>query len=59
MGLAPSGVTRSPITGPAGNVEFLARLQRGGAAPEAATVEQWVRGAVEEGTDVTTDGSGG
>ncbi len=46
-GLAPSGVTRSPITGPAGNVEFLARLQRGGTAPEAGTVEQWVQHAVE------------
>jgi 23S rRNA (cytidine1920-2'-O)/16S rRNA (cytidine1409-2'-O)-methyltransferase len=31
-GLAPHGLARSPITGPAGNVEFLARL--GGPGPE-------------------------
>jgi 23S rRNA (cytidine1920-2'-O)/16S rRNA (cytidine1409-2'-O)-methyltransferase len=32
--LAPGGAIRSPITGPAGNVEFLARLERG-RAPRA------------------------
>ena len=32
VGLAPHGLARSPITGPAGNVEFLAWL--GGAGPE-------------------------
>jgi predicted rRNA methylase YqxC with S4 and FtsJ domains len=32
IGLAPHGLARSPITGPAGNVEFLAWL--GGAGPE-------------------------
>jgi 23S rRNA (cytidine1920-2'-O)/16S rRNA (cytidine1409-2'-O)-methyltransferase len=32
VGLAPSGVIRSPITGPAGNVEFLAWLTRGAEA---------------------------
>jgi 23S rRNA (cytidine1920-2'-O)/16S rRNA (cytidine1409-2'-O)-methyltransferase len=32
IGLPPHGLTRSPITGPAGNVEFLAWL--GGAGPE-------------------------
>jgi 23S rRNA (cytidine1920-2'-O)/16S rRNA (cytidine1409-2'-O)-methyltransferase len=47
VGLAPSGVTRSPITGPAGNVEFLARFQRGPSAPEEATIEAWARMAVE------------
>jgi 23S rRNA (cytidine1920-2'-O)/16S rRNA (cytidine1409-2'-O)-methyltransferase len=30
MGLAPRGLERSPLTGPAGNVEFLAWLQAGG-----------------------------
>lgn len=30
LGLPPRGLTRSPITGPAGNVEFLAWLQPGG-----------------------------
>ena len=30
LGLAPCGLTRSPITGPAGNIEFLAWLQAGG-----------------------------
>ena len=29
IGLAPRGLTRSPLTGPAGNVEFLAWLQPG------------------------------
>jgi 23S rRNA (cytidine1920-2'-O)/16S rRNA (cytidine1409-2'-O)-methyltransferase len=31
LGLTPRGLTRSPITGPAGNVEFLAWLQPGSA----------------------------
>ena len=57
-GLTPSGVIRSPITGPAGNVEFLAWLKRGGTAPESATVEQWVRHAVE-GTGSQEAGSDG
>ncbi|NCC34793.1 MAG: TlyA family rRNA (cytidine-2'-O)-methyltransferase, partial [Chloroflexia bacterium] len=30
LGLTPRGLTRSPITGPAGNQEFLAWLQPGG-----------------------------
>jgi 23S rRNA (cytidine1920-2'-O)/16S rRNA (cytidine1409-2'-O)-methyltransferase len=29
LGLAPAGLERSPITGPAGNIEFLAWLQAG------------------------------
>ena len=32
-GLVPAGVIRSPITGPAGNVEFLAWLKLGGEIP--------------------------
>ncbi|MFV9505627.1 MAG: TlyA family RNA methyltransferase [Oscillochloridaceae bacterium umkhey_bin13] len=32
LGLTPCGLVRSPITGPAGNVEFLAWLQSGGVA---------------------------
>jgi 23S rRNA (cytidine1920-2'-O)/16S rRNA (cytidine1409-2'-O)-methyltransferase len=39
LGLTPRGLERSPITGPAGNVEFLAWLQPGGPeldAPAAA-----------------------
>ena len=40
IGLVPHGLTRSPITGPAGNVEFLAWL--GGAGP-ALDVEQAIR----------------
>lgn len=47
LGLAPSGVTRSPITGPAGNVEFLAKLEHGAAVPDAGTIERWVRSAME------------
>ncbi len=46
-GLAPAGVTRSPITGPAGNVEFLALLRLGGVAPDAETMTRWAHAAVE------------
>jgi 23S rRNA (cytidine1920-2'-O)/16S rRNA (cytidine1409-2'-O)-methyltransferase len=35
IGLAPHGLARSPITGPAGNVEFLAWLGGPGPALEA------------------------
>ena len=45
-GLMPAGLTRSPITGPAGNVEFLAWLRLGAPAPAAAEVEGWVRAAL-------------
>lgn len=41
-GLAAAGVIRSPITGPAGNVEFLAWLKLGGETPEPHAVEQWL-----------------
>jgi 23S rRNA (cytidine1920-2'-O)/16S rRNA (cytidine1409-2'-O)-methyltransferase len=37
IGLAPHGLARSPITGPAGNVEFLAWL--GGAGPEVDVIK--------------------
>jgi 23S rRNA (cytidine1920-2'-O)/16S rRNA (cytidine1409-2'-O)-methyltransferase len=43
LGLTPRGLARSPITGPAGNVEFLAWLQPG--APPI-DVEAAIRGAV-------------
>ena len=33
LGFSPSGIIRSPIQGPAGNVEFLAWLQLGGGCP--------------------------
>ncbi len=35
LGLVPAGVTRSPITGPAGNVEFLAWLKLAAETPPA------------------------
>jgi 23S rRNA (cytidine1920-2'-O)/16S rRNA (cytidine1409-2'-O)-methyltransferase len=35
LGLTPRGLTRSPLLGPAGNVEFLAWLQPGGAMIDA------------------------
>jgi 23S rRNA (cytidine1920-2'-O)/16S rRNA (cytidine1409-2'-O)-methyltransferase len=47
LGLAPTGVTRSPIKGPAGNVEFLARLERSGVAPDVATMERWSHDVLE------------
>lgn len=44
LGLTPRGLVRSPITGPAGNVEFLAWLQPGGAAIDIeAAVQQVTR----------------
>ncbi len=48
-GLALLGLTRSPITGPAGNVEFLVWLRLGGAAPEDAQLDQWIRGVLGRG----------
>jgi len=41
-GLAPAGLIRSPVTGPAGNVEFLAWLRLGGDAPPAEVVTSWI-----------------
>lgn len=37
LGLTPTGLTRSPITGPAGNVEFLVLLER---EPEAVVTHE-------------------
>ncbi|OIO90287.1 MAG: TlyA family rRNA (cytidine-2'-O)-methyltransferase [Anaerolineae bacterium CG2_30_64_16] len=52
MGLAPAGVIRSPITGPAGNVEFLAWLRLGAVTPPADVVAQWAAGVMlSEGLD--------
>lgn len=45
-GLAPGGLIRSPITGPAGNVEFLAWLRLGGEAPGPHTIEQWLAACI-------------
>jgi 23S rRNA (cytidine1920-2'-O)/16S rRNA (cytidine1409-2'-O)-methyltransferase len=39
QGLTPLGAIRSPVTGPAGNVEFLAHLKRGVPLGEAAQIE--------------------
>ena len=41
-GLTPAGAIRSPITGPAGNVEFLAHLERGQAPCEASEIQAMV-----------------
>jgi 23S rRNA (cytidine1920-2'-O)/16S rRNA (cytidine1409-2'-O)-methyltransferase len=45
IGLPPHGLARSPITGPAGNVEFLAWL--GGAGPEL-DVERAIKTVIEK-----------
>ncbi|MCX6028775.1 MAG: TlyA family RNA methyltransferase [Chloroflexi bacterium] len=47
LGLAPAGLIRSPITGPAGNVEFLAWLRLGGEAPGAEVETGWIEGCLE------------
>ncbi len=45
--LAPAALARSPITGPAGNVEFLALLMFGGLAPDASEVARWLDDVLE------------
>jgi len=40
--LAPAGLIRSPITGPAGNVEFLAWFKLRGQMPSAQEVTAWL-----------------
>lgn len=42
LDLAPGGLIRSPITGPAGNVEFLVWLRLGGAWPAEEAVAGWI-----------------
>ncbi|NJO05700.1 MAG: TlyA family RNA methyltransferase [Chloroflexaceae bacterium] len=46
MGLTPRGLTRSPLTGPAGNVEFLAWLQASGTAQSPLAIAQAVQAVV-------------
>jgi len=46
LGLAPAGLIRSPITGPAGNVEFLAWLRRGAAVPTPDVIAGWLASCV-------------
>lgn len=49
LGFTPSGLTRSPITGPAGNVEFLALLER--ESPRAVDRERLIAAALEAGRE--------
>jgi 23S rRNA (cytidine1920-2'-O)/16S rRNA (cytidine1409-2'-O)-methyltransferase len=42
VGLSAAGISRSPITGPAGNVEFLAWLRLNWPSPDDETVNRWV-----------------
>ena len=46
-GLTPVGVIRSPITGPAGNVEFLARLERERPPREASEIQAMVESCIQ------------
>lgn len=46
LDLAPAGLIRSPLTGPAGNIEFLAWLRRGGARPSAEMCAAWLDGCL-------------
>jgi 23S rRNA (cytidine1920-2'-O)/16S rRNA (cytidine1409-2'-O)-methyltransferase len=48
-GLALCGLARSPITGPAGNVEFLAYLERRPPAPPPPSAEALIDAALAEG----------
>ncbi len=46
VNLAPAGLIRSPITGPAGNVEFLAWLRLDADPADEPTIEGWLDAAV-------------
>jgi 23S rRNA (cytidine1920-2'-O)/16S rRNA (cytidine1409-2'-O)-methyltransferase len=48
-GFAAQGLIRSPIRGPAGNVEFLVWLRQGGSAPDSALVARWLDGCLSRG----------
>jgi len=48
QGLIPQGLIRSPLLGPAGNVEFLAHLTWG-KGEKGADTDELVRGCLEEG----------
>jgi len=43
VGLAPAGTIRSPVSGPAGNVEFLAWFIAGGTPPTPFERDSWVQ----------------
>ena len=45
LGMQPSGLIKSPLKGPAGNIEFLAWL-RWGAEPTAVDIDALIRGAM-------------
>lgn len=45
--LAPTGLIRSPVIGPAGNVEFLAWLKLDGRPPAAETLVLWIEEATQ------------
>lgn len=47
LGLAPAGLIRSPLTGPAGNIEFLAWLRRGGENAPGEVVAGWFAGCLD------------
>jgi 23S rRNA (cytidine1920-2'-O)/16S rRNA (cytidine1409-2'-O)-methyltransferase len=47
LGLAPAGLIRSPLTGPAGNIEFLAWLRRGAENASGEVVASWLAGCLE------------
>jgi 23S rRNA (cytidine1920-2'-O)/16S rRNA (cytidine1409-2'-O)-methyltransferase len=46
LGLAPAGLLRSPITGPAGNVEFLVWFRRDTPAPPDDALHDWITNQV-------------
>ena len=48
IGLGARGLIRSPIVGPAGNVEFLAAFRQGHASPLDAEIAEWTEQAVKK-----------
>jgi 23S rRNA (cytidine1920-2'-O)/16S rRNA (cytidine1409-2'-O)-methyltransferase len=49
IGFETAGLIRSPITGPAGNVEFLAWLQLGGSVPDPTQFALWLDACLGQG----------
>jgi 23S rRNA (cytidine1920-2'-O)/16S rRNA (cytidine1409-2'-O)-methyltransferase len=49
QGLTPLGVIRSPTTGPAGNLEFLAHFKRGGPLSAADQIEMMASSCARDG----------
>jgi 23S rRNA (cytidine1920-2'-O)/16S rRNA (cytidine1409-2'-O)-methyltransferase len=48
LGLAPAGLIRSPLKGPAGNIEFLVWLRKNVGSPSAEMIQRWIATCTDE-----------